>query len=72
MWQEVVVMSEIERITTRVRKRIYKPPTVTKLTSEAALAVLKAKGIPDSEAAKLLAELDRTRRTMIGRMVCRP
>jgi hypothetical protein len=65
MWQEVVVMSETDPFPSRARKRIYKPPTATKLTPEAALAVLKAKGIPGSEAAKLLAELDRARRTMI-------
>jgi hypothetical protein len=61
-------VSEIERFTSRVRKRIYKPPTITKVTPEAALAVLKAKGIPGSEAAKILEEMNRTRRTMIGQI----
>ena len=61
-------MSEIERFTSRVRKRIYKPATITKVTPDAALAVLKAKGIPGSEAAKILEDMNRTRRTMIGQM----
>jgi hypothetical protein len=58
-------MSEIERFTRRVLKRIYKPPMITKLNPEAALAVLKANGIPDSDSAKLLEEMNRARRTMI-------
>jgi hypothetical protein len=65
-------MSGTERFTRRVRKRIYEPPKVTQLTPEAALALLKAKGIPESEAAKLLVEIDRARRTMIGQIVFRP
>jgi hypothetical protein len=65
-------MAGTERFTSRFRKRIYKPPTVTKLTPEAALAVLRAKAIADSEAAKLLEEMDRARRRMIGQIVLRP